>query len=50
MVASQHTKFRYFALQANGIEGFFRGLAPRVLRRTLIAAMAWTVYEEVGTD
>ncbi|XP_039273487.2 mitochondrial glycine transporter-like [Styela clava] len=30
-----------------GLRGFFRGLTPRVLRRTLIAAMAWTVYEEI---
>ena len=26
----------------------FRGVVPRTLRRTLMAAMAWTVYEEVG--
>ena len=29
------------------MKGFFRGLAPRVTRRTLMAAMAWTVYEQV---
>jgi len=27
--------------------GFLKGLAPRLLRRTLMAAMAWTVYEKV---
>ncbi|XP_068607417.1 mitochondrial glycine transporter B [Brachionichthys hirsutus] len=33
--------------QINGIGGFFRGAVPRSLRRTLMAAMAWTVYEEL---
>uniref|UniRef100_A0A3Q3KEP1 Mitochondrial glycine transporter n=1 Tax=Monopterus albus TaxID=43700 RepID=A0A3Q3KEP1_MONAL len=31
----------------NGIGGFFRGTVPRSLRRTLMAAMAWTVYEQL---
>lgn len=26
----------------------FRGVVPRTLRRTLMAAMAWTVFEEVS--
>lgn len=30
-----------------GISGFFRGGFPRALRRTLMAAMAWTVYEQM---
>ncbi|KAK3784050.1 hypothetical protein RRG08_025244 [Elysia crispata] len=30
-----------------GLIGFWRGLVPRTLRRTLMSAMAWTVYEEV---
>ncbi|XP_063263478.1 mitochondrial glycine transporter isoform X3 [Prinia subflava] len=30
-----------------GLVGFFRGSVPRVLRRTLMAAMAWTVYEQM---
>ncbi|XP_062422065.1 mitochondrial glycine transporter B-like [Pungitius pungitius] len=29
------------------LQGFFRGAVPRALRRTLIAAMAWTVYEQM---
>ncbi|RUS88954.1 hypothetical protein EGW08_003290 [Elysia chlorotica] len=29
-----------------GLIGFWRGLVPRTLRRTLMSAMAWTVYEE----
>ncbi|GBN72280.1 Mitochondrial glycine transporter [Araneus ventricosus] len=31
----------------NGFRGFFIGMVPRVVRRTLMAAMAWTVYEQV---
>ncbi|MCL4149011.1 UNVERIFIED_CONTAM: hypothetical protein GTU68_014529 [Idotea baltica] len=30
-----------------GAQGYFKGLAPRMIRRTLMAAMAWTVYEQV---
>ncbi|KAG1966934.1 mitochondrial glycine transporter A [Pimephales promelas] len=30
-----------------GLVGFFRGAVPRSLRRTLMAAMAWTVYEQL---
>merc|ERR1719154_806703 len=30
-----------------GPAGFFKGLVPRSLRRTLMAAMAWTIYEEM---
>jgi len=29
-----------------GPKGFFKGLVPRMLRRTLVAAMAWTLYEQ----
>ncbi|XP_071246537.1 mitochondrial glycine transporter B-like isoform X2 [Salvelinus alpinus] len=31
----------------HGLRGFFRGAVPRSLRRTLMAAMAWTVYEQL---
>ncbi|XP_070845158.1 mitochondrial glycine transporter B isoform X2 [Chaetodon trifascialis] len=31
----------------HGMGGFFRGAVPRSLRRTLMAAMAWTVYEQL---
>ncbi|XP_043097818.1 mitochondrial glycine transporter B isoform X1 [Puntigrus tetrazona] len=31
----------------HGLSGFFRGALPRSLRRTLMAAMAWTVYEQL---
>lgn len=34
-------------LQEHGMAGFFRGAVPRSLRRTLMAAMAWTVYEQL---
>uniref|UniRef100_A0A8C8S1B3 Mitochondrial glycine transporter n=1 Tax=Pelusios castaneus TaxID=367368 RepID=A0A8C8S1B3_9SAUR len=30
-----------------GLLGFFRGGVPRALRRTLMAAMAWTLYEQM---
>ncbi|KAF3846839.1 hypothetical protein F7725_003917 [Dissostichus mawsoni] len=29
------------------LQGFFRGAVPRALRRTMMAAMAWTVYEQM---
>lgn len=35
-------------LQNDGLRGLFRGLLPRLVRRTLMAAMSWTVYEEVS--
>ncbi|KAJ8971622.1 hypothetical protein NQ314_000605 [Rhamnusium bicolor] len=31
-----------------GIQGYFKGMVPRMLRRTLMAAMAWTVYEQIS--
>ncbi|XP_071387378.1 mitochondrial glycine transporter A-like [Centroberyx affinis] len=31
----------------HGFQGFFRGAVPRLLRRTMMAAMAWTVYEQM---
>lgn len=37
-----------FLLQKDGFDGFLRGIVPRALRRTLMAAMAWTIYEEVN--
>ncbi|CAL4095438.1 unnamed protein product [Meganyctiphanes norvegica] len=30
-----------------GPAGYFKGLVPRMVRRTLMAAMAWTVYEKL---
>ncbi|XP_063534286.1 mitochondrial glycine transporter B-like isoform X3 [Cydia strobilella] len=33
--------------QTYGIKGYFKGAVPRMLRRTLTAAMAWTVFEEI---
>lgn len=36
------------ALYANGgLRAFTTGIAPRMLRRTLMSAMAWTVYEQI---
>ncbi len=31
----------------HGAQGFLVGLVPRMLRRTLMSALAWTVYEEI---
>ena len=39
--------FLFCLQQRYGIQGYFKGLVPRMLRRTLMAAMAWTVYEQV---
>jgi len=32
--------------QGSGMRGFMSGLAPRMLRRSLMASLAWTVYEK----
>lgn len=48
---NQFTSFHQAIFYVNkkyGPQGFFKGLVPRMLRRTLMAAMAWTVYEQVG--
>ncbi|KMQ86936.1 solute carrier family 25 member 38, partial [Lasius niger] len=29
-----------------GVLGYFKGIVPRMLRRTLMTTMAWTVYEQ----
>ncbi|CAH0563973.1 unnamed protein product [Brassicogethes aeneus] len=31
-----------------GVQGYFKGMVPRMLRRTLMAAMAWTLYEQIS--
>merc|ERR1719436_2112606 len=33
-----------------GMGGFGKGLAPRMLRRSVMAALAWTVYEKITTS
>lgn len=45
--ASLHDVTLYI-YQKYGVLGFFKGLAPRLLRRSLMAAMTWTVYEHVS--
>ncbi|KAK6171588.1 hypothetical protein SNE40_019744 [Patella caerulea] len=35
-----------YVFEREGMVGFWRGLIPRTIRRTLISAMAWTIYEE----
>lgn len=39
--------FSLSLFQEHGLQGFFRGAVPRALRRTMMAAMAWTVYEQM---
>ncbi|KAM6905497.1 mitochondrial glycine transporter A-like [Xenentodon cancila] len=36
-----------FIYMEYGLRGFLRGALPRSLRRTMMAAMAWTVYEQM---
>ncbi|KAL5018408.1 hypothetical protein ScPMuIL_004130 [Solemya velum] len=36
-----------FVYEKDGAMGFWRGLVPRTARRTMVAALSWTVYEEV---
>jgi solute carrier family 25 protein 38 len=33
--------------ESRGVVGFFSGLTPRLLRRTLMAALSWTLYEKM---
>ncbi|KAJ2946212.1 hypothetical protein O0L34_g5147 [Tuta absoluta] len=36
-----------YVQQTYGVRGYFKGAVPRMLRRTLMAAVAWTVFEEI---
>lgn len=36
-----------FVYNKHGLSGYFKGIVPRMLRRTLMTTMAWTVYEQV---
>ncbi|XP_076459119.1 mitochondrial glycine transporter A-like [Babylonia areolata] len=36
-----------YIYQKRGLYGFWRGIIPRTLRRTMMAALAWTVFEEI---
>lgn len=33
--------------EKDGFDGFLRGIVPRTIRRTMMATLAWSVYEEV---
>ena len=33
--------------QEKGLQGFYSGIVPRVVRRTLVTATAWVIYEKV---
>ncbi|XP_014679058.1 PREDICTED: solute carrier family 25 member 38-A-like [Priapulus caudatus] len=39
-----------YVYRVYGIQGYFKGLIPRTMRRTMMAAMAWTVYEQVMSN
>ncbi|KAI0232370.1 Mitochondrial glycine transporter [Lamellibrachia satsuma] len=41
-----HTTAVYI-YRKEGWVGFLRGITPRIMRRTMMAAMAWTVYEQI---
>lgn len=36
-----------FVYQGRGVLGFWRGIVPRTLRRTIMTALSWTVFEEI---
>ncbi|XP_001608024.2 mitochondrial glycine transporter isoform X2 [Nasonia vitripennis] len=36
-----------FVYYKYGVLGYFKGIVPRMLRRTLMTSMAWTVYEQI---
>lgn len=38
----------FCVFKTNGVQGLFKGLVPRTLRRTLMAALSWTVYERLS--
>lgn len=42
-----NVQWNHCIFQEHGLAGFFRGAVPRCLRRTMMAAMAWTVYEQL---
>ncbi|KAJ8683128.1 hypothetical protein QAD02_018920 [Eretmocerus hayati] len=37
----------YYIYSKYGFQGYFKGIVPRMLRRTLMTAMAWTLYEHI---
>ncbi|MEQ2183674.1 hypothetical protein GOODEAATRI_000501 [Goodea atripinnis] len=47
MSVSLKTDLLVFSNKEHGRQGFFRGAVPRCLRRTMMAAMAWTLYEQM---
>lgn len=36
-----------FIYNKYGVLGYLKGIVPRMIRRTLMTAMAWTVYENL---
>lgn len=44
---NKFNKVLIYIYERDGALGFMRGIVPRTMRRTLMAAMAWTVYEQI---
>jgi solute carrier family 25 protein 38 len=44
---SKFTTVIIYVFKKEGAVGFLRGVIPRTMRRTMMAALAWTVYEQV---
>lgn len=47
---SKFTTVIIYVFKKEGAVGFLRGVIPRTMRRTMMAALAWTVYEQVMTS
>ena len=37
----------YIIISREGLLAFYKGLLPRIVRRTATASISWTIYEEV---
>eukprot|EP00730_Choanoeca_flexa_P000445 TRINITY_DN10200_c0_g1_i11.p1 TRINITY_DN10200_c0_g1~~TRINITY_DN10200_c0_g1_i11.p1 ORF type:complete len:316 (+),score=33.13 TRINITY_DN10200_c0_g1_i11:56-1003(+) len=37
-------------MREHGVVGLFRGATPRLLRRSMVAGVSWTIYEKVEVD
>lgn len=47
MGSRRSLKYAREVYSSRGFTGFFTGLTPRLLRRTLMASLSWTLYENV---
>ena len=44
---ARFTRLTASVYRADGLSGFFAGLLPRVLRRSLSNAIAWSLFEQI---